>query len=310
MSALNTIANKLKQVDEESLQEVVETFAPPEGEDTPPLPSGALQSALQAMDVLPEPLRPQTDYIHVSALSEMCPRAMALAHKFGDSGLQVSPVGSGQRLIWSLGRAAEIHARQQLAEALPHMAFGDWSCQCGKTHHTSVYAEAKVKECPSCGGNLTIYNELGLVDEELKITGHPDFLLLRNGVEFTVVEFKSIKESGFDERKEKKEALSEHCIQVSHYRRTLKKMGAEVSGKSMVLYINKVFRWKDPPYLELDVLDEGGIKMGLDENERKAKVLQDWKKDEGYFPERLPLCESAVSPRAKKCGACTLCFSV
>jgi len=276
----------------------------------PPMPNGLLIEAMDAMDVVPDQPRDNGKYIHVSSLSQLCPRAYAIREKYGETGVGLSTVDKGQRVVWSLGRAAELHARLQLTLAFPEMAYGIWTCKCEKLRHTGVYSEAMEKQCHHCGGTLVNYEEVDLKNDDLYITGHPDLLLLRNGVEFTVVEFKSINKAGFAKRKQHNRADGEHICQALTYRETLRHRGHRVAPYVVVIYVCKDFDWGVSPYLEFRAALRGGLKASVSAMEDNAAAVVQWRNDPETLPPRISACYDNSASRAKGCGQCTLCFSL
>lgn len=268
------------------------------------LPEGYLADIIDAMDISAEDRRPDTDYTHVSSTLHGCPRALALFEKFGGSA--VTDVQRGMRIIWALGRAAEHHTRTQLIKAIPDEVYGGWSCACGQTELSGTRTETAEETCPVCNQHLLKYEEFTLFNEELKIVGNPDLLLLRNGL-FIPVEFKSMNVKAFGELTSEEAA---HALQVLMYRRMAKDLGMNVSDYSLIIYINKDFLWGKNPYREFRVSEQGSAySAGLDIMEQNARELDRYRRTRRGMPQRLPVCTDPTTPRAKGCDQCCVCFS-
>ena len=132
-----------------------------------------------------------------------------------------------------------------MVKVMPDKVWGDWTCRCGESElKRTTAAEAQGYHCETCGHPLDIYQEIDLVDHELQVTGHPDLILIHNGV-FEVVEFKSCKRDDFEDRRDGKQGEdNNHALQALYYRRMLEKThpGSElVQNTIRLVYINKDF---------------------------------------------------------------------
>jgi len=276
-------------------------------EDAPELPEqGKLAGILGAQDTLADVARNESEYVHVSTLIRACPRQVILSNRHG--GQEVKRVEAGDRLIWALGRAAESHARRVLAAALPAHAYGIWTCRCGQRSFEGTFKAALEVggNCSHCDTPLDQYREVLLIDEQRKVLASPDFLLVY-GTKFIPVEFKSINKEGFDEQKEKPDAQADHELQVLYYRRILQRGGKDVPY-AIIVYVRKDFKWGSNPYLEFRPTENGRTTPSLDNMDIRAEAIRD-ARGAGPIPEKLGVCSSPITPRAKACGMCAMCFS-
>jgi len=276
--------------------------------------SGDLVDLLNFMDTESDPPRLGSDYTHVSSLLRACPRQWALAQRFPEM-LAPQSVQKGMRVIWALGRAAEHHARIQLIKAAPEKVYGDWSCNCGRHQvYGMTAAEAQDEPCCSvCTGGLTHYMEIDLVDEEFKVTGHPDLVIWEDN-KFHLVEFKSCKKEDFEARRDgEEEEDTAHALQVLYYRRIMAKEWGDdqVSPTARIIYVNKDFAWGKSPYCQFLVSEaETAYAIGLDSMSAQAKRIKRAREGNYQLPDRLDACANPTTSTARGCPACTACFSM
>lgn len=309
MGILNSISDKLKEKGTYEAQKAAmkhKSLLPKKkgGE----IPVDYFVAGLNNIDTMPQDGRRDDNYIHMSSLSGMCPREVTLRDKFGIKP-PIQPVGKGVRVIWSLGRAAELHARHQLTEAYPEGCFGEWECKCREIKKVGVAKDTRKIRCPKCQGSLSNYREVTLFSEESKVSGNPDLLFISNGKVFTPIEFKSINQKGAEELIVSGKPKPDNALQVLGYRRILIENGFEVTEYAVVLYVKKEYKWGEDPYKEFRVYDKGGLKVALDGLFKTGKTVKTWRKHRKELPPRLPQCDKVESQRARKCQQCHLCFS-
>lgn len=142
------------------------------------------------------------------------------------------------------------------------------------------------------------YQEYAVYDAETNVGGHIDGHVVENS-EY-LVEFKSARSSAWRSRVIAREPYLHHKKQIMFY---LHAYGVPNGiDLAIVLYHNK------------DTQEEAEFPVRYDRS-LIAKDLEDLGKiNEGLainkLPPRLEECSSKLAPRAKKCGACTLCFHV
>lgn len=256
-------------------------------------------------DTTPEASRAGSDSVHVSHLvsGDWCPRSHLIHQRHMQS--QSGMVQSQMRIVWALGRAAENHVRDQFIKMHGrHRVIGNWTCKCEATVKGGLGDYTSI--CQTCGSQLDRYGELTLFDEEANIGGHSDLVFLnkKGGVEVT--EIKSIKKDDFAKLLS---PLPGHVLQCASYRRILRKTlpgNPPVHGR--ILYVAKDYiSPKVSPYLEFELpLEDPPVLEVLREEAIKVKEHQ----AANTLPDRLPICETPHSTRAKNCGACALCFSL
>lgn len=239
--------------------------------------------------------------IHVSSMSDLCPRALFLHHKYMDT--TMSPVDSNMRIVWAMGRAVEAHIRAQFIEAHGDICLGEWSCVCGVTK-VRGFGKQSVHRCIKCHGECNTYNEMSLSSQEHYVIGNADLYLLVDG-KIMPVEIKSMNSKDFEALED---PLANHCIQVTSYSKMLSLNGFEPHDTCVVIYANKDFKWGKNPYKEFPI-HHADYMMTVDRLFDKSKlaatsIITD------RIPDRIESCATIASSRAKKCDACSLCFSL
>jgi hypothetical protein len=151
-----------------------------------------------------EPVPPLTPsaYIRSSGVSSMCPREEILcvkhkvmrSKKFDASTLMIFAHGTGLH-----------HALQNIVlPALGPTLYGRWRClPCGKLHangdNSTPLLDSLILKPPKCGCGASefIYEEVSLLSEQYRLTGHPDgFLKLHEYEGWGLLEAKSISPKG------------------------------------------------------------------------------------------------------------------
>lgn len=276
----------------------------------------ALVKLIVSRDRLPDPPRIHPKgYIHVSSLVRGdCPRAMSLQRRF--NAFSATNVNGATRIMWKLGRAAEVHVRTQLIASLPaSQVFGQWKCPCGKREREGLGSDDN--KCNRCGFPATEYVELDLADDTNYVTGHPDFILILDG-QFFPVEIKSLGNSkSANERKEGFDSIvkpfTNHVLQVSCYHKMLdpvaKRLGMPMGASALILYVSKDFNgFKSPfPYKEYHVnpFAHKPIIQAMFKDARASYLGVN-----GTPPPRLNACSSAGTKCALACNMAVRCFAL
>lgn len=268
----------------------------------PVIPDGILTEMVTAQDAMSERDRINTadGMLHASSLLDMCVRQHVLGVRYNtETGKSVSPQ---MRIVWTLGRAAEAHARNAI---IRHRGgngiYGVWTCACGESQHLGTRPVDRT--CPTCRKPLNKYKEPTLTDAELGIKGSPDMTLIFTGGWFLPVEFKSMTKKMFDELEGPK---GDHVGQALLYRELLRRQGFKVLDKVVVFYVSKDFAFRGIPYKEYHVdatsqTSQAMLAAALD-NARQYK--------EAIASGEIPTgpCRSTNDRRAKECPLVHLCF--
>jgi len=240
-----------------------------------PLAERFLIDECAAHDRRPELSRLSEDndgYLHVSDLVDICIRQFALARKHRIK-LERRP-SSVERVLWKIGNALEEHVAECLIARF---------------------------------GHDRILRDLHLRNDEYKIMGRPDIVVISNDAQIAV-ECKSINIRDF-ERLERPHG--NHVLQALLYRWLLDRdmvgrCSLPVHKEVIIFYTAKDYA-RMTPYKEfhVDSLAESSIaqmKMALD----LALELKQ-SEEAGELPPRL-LCSKDSCSRAKGCPVSKLCF--
>lgn len=266
--------------------------------DLPELPVWGddwLSTIIRSQDAAREEVRYGNGYLHVSSLiNNFCPRAQVLY------GLEPNAVtrlpSSGDRIVWSIGKALEAYVRKQLAARYKHFMFGRWSCSCSATKVEGLHKEVT---CPLCKTSADNYDEFTLYDHSLRICGNPDILIYFEG-KLLVVEIKSIKKDGFDALES---PLPNHVFQLNFYRTML---GEQAHPYGIVFYVKKDYDFKSP-YKEFHVdstMQSSAINLAIE----NVKGLRSYQM-KAELPPKLSACFSPSTQVAKTCPVCVSCFN-
>jgi hypothetical protein len=267
------------------------------------LPVNFLKDELDAQDRLMETSRiggTADGYTHVSSLVTACARREVLAPMLTDA--QKAQVATGgHRLMWEYGRVAEKHIRTQMIARKGQHVYGRWECACGKEH---IVGTKPSKRCVSCRGQLDIYKEQPVRDEERMIVGNPDMPLILNG-DLVITEIKSMNKSQWTDLEA---PLGDHVLQAAMYRAMYENNGWKVHPKVIILYAVKEFTFGSP-YKEFHI---DCTRVGVETNvalvyEAAEDILRH--REAGTYPRRT-VCHSPNSPIARQCPAQGLCFNM
>jgi len=256
-----------------------------------------LVGIIRSADAQPDRSRDGGELIHVSnIIGDFCPRREWLKREIGYDVPRT--VNGAMRIVWALGRAAELHVREQLLTRLRGNAFGRWGCdRCSAIEE--VARRYHFKQC-ECGGKFDRYHEAQIIDEESGVTGSADFIWIHRGF-FNVVEIKSMVKHDFEALKKCK---ADHMNQAEFYRWILHRNGHEVHRADVIVVAK-------------DYVNESPYKMFSSERVATARptIVSATKSDVELargdeLPDRVAQCASPDSPRAKICDACSLCFNM
>jgi hypothetical protein len=263
--------------------------------------------------------------MHVSDVLEsdgpraFCPRYNVLAFYSNRERVQ-GKITPARDLLFATGHFMGEFVVSKFLRNSPYRGsvFANWSCNAWKQYvndddhdryedtFDNVIGQQRVCKC---GRKIQKHNELDLVLPSLRLTGHPDLILLHNGV-FYVHEFKSMdrKDISFDDLRI---PLSSHTLQVTFYYKMLRYYaktrgkGERVSRRLVVDYIDrsnsKLFAGY--PYKALVTAPVADEYMTKYLNKLKHAVG-------GIKTRKLPprICPEPSTTRAKNCDLAVECF--
>jgi hypothetical protein len=270
-----------------------------------------LKQRVGSFDQRPESIRFGGEYLHATSLLDFCPRAHALVEGFEDfPGLEQTP-RSCDRLVWALGREAEKHVRDSLAQTMPDLALGSWRCLCGNTSHVGtlrdVLNNSEMHTCAKCERDPIYYEELEWVDDVAKVVGHSDFVyVLPDSTKLRIVEIKSINKRDFEKLTTPQAA---HRLQAGIYQQLMRhNMGDDmVDEKVTIFYVCKDYV-QGSPYKEYHVPmlahHTAAIENGFDLARQRAN-----RNAGAGLPPRLSACAKSTNPKAAGCALCGVCHS-
>lgn len=245
------------------------------------------------------------EYTHVSDLIGRCVRKIALVERLGVS-YATESVMDGQGLTFAQGEAIHDYIRDRLIRTYPSRVWGRWACKCGHTV-TKPMTFSKVGRhltCERCLSTPKKYVEIVLRNDEYKIVGSPDLILLMEQQNcFMPVEIKSMAASMW---KDLARPLPDHVVQNTFYWWLMWKDGYSLSDIYSILYANKEYSFKSP-YKEFVRVASTTLAL-LNPYLDDAKVLKE-AKEGGKYPPRVT-CASPSAPAAKKCEVCSTCFGL
>lgn len=244
-----------------------------------------LKSMCESQDQTPEfsRLSEETDYLHVSALTNFCARQYALARLYGVV-IKESPIIGSMRIIWRMGLALEDHVVRNLSAQ----------------HEGRVLEGFKVQ------------------DEDCKVSGRPDVVLLLHEDTGLPVEIKSMNARDFGKLNR---PLGDHVTQVGLYHwllsrnplvhtKTGEKVDVRLVDEVAIMYVAKD-AVKGSPYKEFhvsvrDKTLQTNVRLAIE----GAKELQDHLAA-GRIPRRRDaICDSPGCTRSKSCPVAALCWNM
>lgn len=120
----------------------------------------------------------EDSYIRVSSIPYMCPREevwYALSTEMQNAPLE------RLRLVFEFGNAFQDVIRNGYLGGMKILV-GEWTCACCRyTTEESKFSVMPAK-CPKCSGDKFLYQEVKLISEIERISGHPDGYLEVDGV--------------------------------------------------------------------------------------------------------------------------------
>lgn len=217
----------------------------------------------------------------------------------------------GRRLLFARGEFEhEYIVKRFLATSVYGVnVYANWSCVNWRGKHDTehdtylgIYGDARVQKC-KCGRPRIKHNEIDLVLKKLMLTGHPDMVVLHNGI-YYICEFKSIDRAdvSFDDITQ---PLAAHRLQISFYYKIMRAMGFRVSRRLTVVYVDRSNSkiWGGLPYKELQCTPVPDKDM----DKFKNKLLH---VRHGVANRTLPerICPKIKMERAKACNYAVECF--
>lgn len=247
-----------------------------------------------------------TDYLHVSDLLHNCIRRVALVETMNIPP-QPQTLNLTSALTFAQGEAIHDVLKERATAGGPRLMWGHWSCRCGtcSTPTPSLFSEVDPgQRCPACKGPLDRYKEVDVRNEQYKIVGHPDMLLLIPGLDaLHVTELKSISH---DKWKDLVRPEPDHVLQSLFYWFLLREDGYRLTDRCSVVYATKGWMFSGEPHKEF-TFDAETIVHRLDPYLEDALALKA-SRTGGDLPVRT--CSSEMDPNAKKCEVCKACFGV
>lgn len=296
-----------------------------------PLASDDLIPALVGYDRISESNRmgrqADSGMLNLSSLPDICPRAIAIARSQGNLFTEHKSVSPNDRIVWEMGRAAEKRVRDRLIETMGvGRVLGRWTCPCdAEDHYYDVDDGWNERELPTghhyvpcgCGRKeISVYNEMDLMDADFGIIGHPDLPYWDSNGQVVVTEIKSIKGDDFKDLPKGavssapyhlREMIGRHTFQAMGYRRMLEKAGYPVANYVRILYVSKNYL-REMPYKEYPILSTNMTEQRLDHEWAKAAAYKEARRI-GVMPDKLPACNAIDAVRAKSCPVVVSCFS-
>lgn len=257
-------------------------------------------------------------YVSTSNIPYLCPREEAIA--LMDGFVRTWVTSDSLRLIFETGNAFQDIIRDLVANR--GILFGMWRCHTCDYVHGSTDGEftvnsrgakeailnARINRPHVCGieidgygvcdGDKFEYIEDTIVDDHLRIKGHPDGYI-QNAVYDHVWELKTTNDYRY--KQAKKEPFHEHLEQAMWYAFKASKKGI------LLTYFNK----NTGEYFT----HEAGVDQGILSNINN-RVRETWRAVNEFYelgeinvlPDKI--CHSIKDTRAKKCELCERCFSL
>lgn len=257
------------------------------------------------------------DWLSVSQLPYLCPRMEAIC--LLDNYTRTDVINDTLRLIFETGNAFQDILRMMIAPK--GVLFGMWNCKKCDYVHGSTDGEFTVNErgakeaillkrisMPSkcdvmidgygvCGGEEFEYIEETIVDEVLRVKGHPDGYI-SNSIYDDVLEIKTVNDNRY--KMAKQNPFPEHIEQVMWY-------AWKTNKKSVLItYFNKNGGAYYTHRLDLTNQVISNMISRVRETWRVVHEFERTGKIE-VLPDRL--CIAIKDQRAKSCEVCDRCFS-
>lgn len=246
----------------------------------------------------------QTEYLHVSDLLGKCIRRMAIVESLKlpqrSQGLSMT-----DSLTFAQGDAIHDVLKHRISVGGPSHLWGKWKCQCGttKTEEPCLLSEVDLEtKCRACGQPTVGYVEVSMRDEELKVVGNPDVLLLLP--EFRALYVAELKSISHEQWKELVRPQPDHVMQVVFYWLLMRRKGYRLIDKVSVVYATKGWMFSGSPIKEF-VIDPLAELARLNTYLDDARAMVAFREG-GPLPKRV--CQSAQVTQAKQCDVCSTCF--
>lgn len=255
--------------------------------------------------------------IHVSDVIEtkgpraFCAREQVLSY-FTERKRVGGKLTPGRRLLFARGQFEGDYIVDRFLRESPFRehVYAKWSCNAWKPYLNDAAHDVKVTTWGEvsgtvckCGRKMVKHNEIDLILPSLRLTGHPDLVLLYDG-RFYVYEFKSIDRAdvSFDDLTT---PLASHRLQISFYYKIMRAIRMKVSRRLAVLYVDRSNSkiWGGLPYKEILTEPEADEYM----EPFKNKLMH---VDHGIKTGKLPqrICPKPSCERAKACPFMVECF--
>lgn len=266
------------------------------------VPEDFISSLLKSCPSRYRPFR-SGEYLHVSDLIGKCVRKIALAERH-QIPMPPQRMTDSQEITFAQGDCIGDFVVDRVISGHAAKVYARWSCQCG-SYVTGPMTKGEVDSttCPACNTPRTKHIEMSVRDEELKVTGHIDLVLLLDNGAFYLTELKSI---AADAWKELSRPLPEHVIQIVFYWAFAQRLGWRLTDRVSIVYTTKGMVFKGAPYKEFTIYPQEHLHRladyFADAAARKSALLG------GALPARTA-CPSIDCTQAKKCEMASLCFS-
>lgn len=244
-------------------------------------------------------------YVHVSDLLSKCLRKTALLESVG---MQTNSAGLSltDSLTFAQGDAIHDVLKDRAASGAPNRVWGNWKCRCGTTATTTPLTRSELDaslRCTACKGAVDQYVEVPMRNEQYKIVGTPDLLILMTGQKaLYITELKSISHEAW---KDLVRPDPDHVMQVLLYWFLMNALGYSLCAQVSIVYATKGWLFGKSPCKEF-VFDaqeqQSRVQPFLDE----ALALKAHREG-GALPIRV--CSSPTCSVAKKCELSKTCFA-
>jgi len=255
-----------------------------------------------------EERRPKDDGWHISGISSLCPREMALKYLFPQP---AEAEAWEPRSLMRLDVGSAVHEWWQNRYLGPaNILMGDWQCKgvCRKTWKMSLMP-ARVCDC---GGPIE-YSELRVKDAVTGIVGSTDGILLLDGGRYGF----DLKTSNVDSMERLKFPYESHVMQLNLYMHLLN------LKQGLLVYVDPVCKfWRESkgrtasqgletlPVLEFIIpYEPKWWDMAVMKVTEAKKLVEEIKAKTWNGPLPMRICESDRSFRAQDCSSCQDCFA-
>lgn len=246
----------------------------------------------------------QVEYLHVSDLLNRCIRKLAIYQSMAITP-QPQSLSLNDSLTFAQGTAIGETLKERIAAGSNGLMWGYWRCQCKalRTAKPMLLRQVPVDEiCSNCGEPQRYYDEVPTKNEQYKIVGSPDVLILREP--YNALHITELKSISHDAWKELVRPDPLHVLQVVFYWFLMREAGHRLMSKVSVAYATKGWIFGKMPVKEF-VLDAPPEVPRLDSYLKDALQIQETRKG-GQLPARP--CQSDSVTVAKNCEVVRTCF--